>query len=246
MNLIYDIWTNIEYKEYLKYLKTFADKDYRDFQISLMPNVKNILGIKMPALRKISNEVLKGNWRSFLELCSSTYYEEITVKGLIIGMCNVSFLEYTHLIDNYSLLINNWVTCDTFCTGLKSINNYPIEFWIYIESLFKSKNPWQVRMSLVIIQNFYLNDNYINQILLKIDNVHHEFYYVKMALAWLISSAYIKYPGITYGYLTNNTLDVWTYNKTLEKILESRDVTNEQKLMIIPLKKVKKKRPQSK
>lgn len=245
MNLIYDIWTDVEYTQYLKYLKTFADNEYRSFQGTLIPNGKRILGVKMPILRKLSNEILKGNWRSFLELCSNTYYEETTVKGLIIGMCNVSFLEYTHLIDNFSMIVNNWVTCDTFCTGLKSINNYPLEFWIYLESLIKSKNPWQIRIGLVTMLNFYLNDNYINTILLRIDDVRHEHYYVKMALAWLVSSAYIKYPGITYGYLTDCKLDKWTYNKILEKILELRDVTNEQKQMIVQLKSVKK-RPQSK
>jgi hypothetical protein len=66
-----------------------------------------------------------------------------------------------------------------------------------------------------------------------------------MALAWLVSSAYLKYPGITYGYLTNCNLNNWTYNMTLEKILELRDVTPDQKQMIIQLKNAKK-RPQSK
>lgn len=245
MNLVYDIWTDVEYAEYLKFLKKFADKEYREFQSTLIPNGKRILGVKMPVLRKLANEILKGNWRSFLELCSNTYYEETTVKGLIIGMCNVSFLEYTHLIDNFSMLVNNWVTCDTFCTGLKSISNYPHEFWFYLESLIKSKNPWQIRIGLVTMLNFYLNDNYINAILPSIDNIRHEHYYVKMALAWLVSSAYLKYPGITYGYLTNCNLNKWTYNMTLEKILELRDVTPDQKQMIIQLKNAKK-RPQSK
>jgi 3-methyladenine DNA glycosylase AlkD len=245
MDLIYDIWTKEKYIEYLKYLKTFADKDYHNFQSSLMPNNKRILGIKMPILRKLANEVLRGNWRSFLELCSNTYYEETTIKGLIIGMCNVSFLEYTHLIDNFSMAVNNWVTCDTFCAGLKSINNYPFEFWIYLESLIKSKNPWQIRIGIVTMQHFYLTDNYINQILLRIEHIHHEHLYVKMAIAWLISTAYLKYPGIVFEYLTDCKLDNWTYYKTIEKILELRDVSQEQKQMILPLKNVKK-RPQSK
>ncbi|MFA9375827.1 MAG: DNA alkylation repair protein [Lachnotalea sp.] len=245
MNLVYDIWTNIEYAEFLKYLKTFSNSEYRNFQSTLLPNAKRILGVKLPILRKLANEISKGNWRSFLELCSNTYYEETTLKGIIIGMCNVSFMEYTHLIDNFSSIINNWVTCDTFCTGLKSISNYPSEFFIYLESLMKSKNPWQIRVGLVTIINFYLNDNYINSILSKIDYVRQEHYCVKMALAWLVSFSYLKYPGITYGYLTDSKLDNWTYNKTLEKILEFHDVTNDQKQMIIQLKSVKK-RPQSK
>ncbi|WP_099467603.1 DNA alkylation repair protein [Konateibacter massiliensis] len=245
MNLIYDIWTEVEYKEYLNYLKTFANKEYSSFQSTLMPKAKRILGIKMPILRKIANEILKGNWRSFIVMCSNTYYEETTVKGLIIGMCNVSFLEYTHMIETFSMSVRNWVTCDTFCTGLKGIKNYPYEFWIYLETLLKSKHPWQIRMGVVIILNHYLNEEYINQIFLRLDDVRQDNYYVKMAIAWLISTAYQKYPGITYGYLTNCKLETWTYNKSLEKILELRDVPNDQKSLILSLKK-EKKRPQLK
>lgn len=245
MNLIYDIWTDKEYEDFLKYLKTFADKEYCLFQSTLMPRTRRILGVKMPLLRKIANEILKGNWRSFIGMCSNTYYEETTLKGIVIGMSNVSLLEYTHMIETFSSGIRNWVTCDTFCTGLKSISNYPVEFWVYLESLLKAKNPWQIRMGIVIILNYYLTDEYISQIFLRINEVRQENYYVKMAVAWLISSAYVKYPGITYGYLTNCNLERWTYNKTLEKILELRSVPNDQKLMILSLINDKK-RPQSK
>ncbi|KAB1440098.1 DNA alkylation repair protein [Candidatus Galacturonibacter soehngenii] len=245
MNLIYDIWTEKEYSAFLNDLKPFSNREFSQFQNTLMPGTRKILGIKMPILRKIANEILKGNWRSFIGLCSNTYYEETTLKGMIIGMSNVSLLEYTHMIETFSLGFRNWLTCDTFCTTLKGISNYPQEFWIYLDTLLSSKRPWQVRMGVVIILNHYLNDDYINQIFLKISTVRLDSYYVKMAVAWLLSSAYTNYPGVTYGYLTNCTLETWTYNKTLEKILEQKDVPNEQKLMILTLKNAKK-RPQLK
>jgi 3-methyladenine DNA glycosylase AlkD len=245
MNLIYDIWTTTEYTEYIKYLKTFADKEYRDFQSTLVPTGKRVIGVKMPILRKLANEILKGNWRYFLELCTLTYYEETTIKGLVIGMSNVTLHEYTHLIDNYSRLVKSWIVCDTFCSGLKGINNYPDDFWYSMDFLLKSKNPWQVRMGLVTMLNFYLTDNYLPAVFTRLDAISSEHYYVKTGIAWLVTTAYVKYPETTYNYLTNCKLDQGSYQKTIEKLLELREISPEQKEMLSQIK-ISKKRPQSK
>lgn len=232
MNLVYDIWTEELYIEYIKYIASFADKEYREFQFTLMPNAKRILGVRLPVLKKAAIEILKGNWRSFLELCTTTYYEEILVKGMVIGKSDITFMEYTHLIDNYTMLINNWTISDVFCTSLSGIANYPMEFWIYIEALLKSKNPWKIRVGIVTMLNYYLDESYVNSVLARINSIHHHHYYVKTAIAWLISESYIKYPGVTYGYLTNTNIDKWTYRRAIEKILESIQVSDEQKLML--------------
>lgn len=52
MNLVYDIWTEELYIEYIKYIGSFADKEYREFQFTLMPNAKRILGVRLPVLKK--------------------------------------------------------------------------------------------------------------------------------------------------------------------------------------------------
>ena len=55
------------------------------------------------------------------------------------------------------------------------------------------------------------------------DNVKHtEFYYVKMAVAWTLSIAYIKYPDKIMQYLQsgNNHLDKDTYNISKEFLLK--------------------------
>ncbi len=62
-------------------------------------------------------------------------------------------------------------------------------------------------------------------------------YYVKMAVAWAISMAYVKQPEVTMQYLKNNTLDDFTYNKALQKITESYRVDPETKQMIRSMKR---------
>ena len=42
-----------------------------------------------------------------------------------------------------------------------------------------------------------------------------------MAVAWAISVCYVKFPEKTMQFLKNNNLDDFTYNKALQKMLES-------------------------
>ena len=42
--------------------------------------------------------------------------------------------------------------------------------------------------------NFFVNETYIEQVLDVLVQVHHDGYYVKMAVAWAISVCYVKFP----------------------------------------------------
>ncbi len=58
-----------------------------------------------------------------------------------------------------------------------------------------------------------------------------------MAIAWLISMCYIKFKGRTLTYLKNNKLDDWTYNKAIQKIIESNRVSIEDKNLLRGMKR---------
>jgi len=57
-----------------------------------------------------------------------------------------------------------------------------------------------------------------------------------MAVAWTISVAFVKFPTITIKYLKQNKLDIWIYNKALQKITESSRVDSKTKNSIKNLK----------
>ena len=50
-----------------------------------------------------------------------------------------------------------------------------------------------------------------------------------MAIAWLLSISFIKYPDYTLSNMDNLNLDKWTYNKAIQKIIESKRVSEEVK-----------------
>jgi len=57
-----------------------------------------------------------------------------------------------------------------------------------------------------------------------------------MAIAWLISICYIKYPNITIKYIKQNSLNKFTFNKTISKICDSYRVSCKEKQTLKNLK----------
>ena len=47
--------------------------------------------------------------------------------------------------------------------------------------------------------------------------------------AWYFATALAKQPTAALPWLTEKRLDVWTHNKTIQKAVESRRITPEQK-----------------
>lgn len=102
-----------------------------------------------------------------------------------------------------------------------------------------SSNEFEVRFAIVMMLIYYKDEQYINQVLKKLDCVHHEADYVQMGIAWAISSCFVESQEITFAYLTENNLDDFTYNKSLQKIIESSKVSSQMKHSIRELKRKK-------
>ena len=240
MNLQPEKWTDENFRELIVYLNENADEKYRDFHSSLVPNTdkKEFLGVRMPVLRKIGKDISKGNPKSFLEISSENIYEIKMLRGIVTGLIKPKdFKEFTLLCDNFTEEINNWALCDSFCSGLKQTKKYKDEFFEYLEKYLNSNNEWKIRFALVIMLNYYLDDEYIDTVLTRCDAVENKAYYVSMAQAWLVATALAKCREKTLDYLHNNSLDDVTFNKAIQKSIESYRIDDETKLYIRTLKR---------
>lgn len=225
-------------KEVRKRIFELADNDYKEFHSKLCPNTNNIVGVRVPILRNYAKELIKGDFKKILASAKNDYYEEVMLQGMIIGMAKMDLNERLKYIQDFIPKIDNWAICDTFCAGLKFTNQNKEIVWKFLQKYIDSKEEFELRFAIVMMLDFYIIDEYINEVINILDNIKHEGYYVKMAVAWAISIAYIKYPRLTMDYLQNNNLDNFTYNKALQKIIESYRVSKEEKEI---LKKMKKK-----
>ncbi len=88
-----------------------------------------------------------------------------------------------------------------------------------------------------MLMDYYLTDEYIEPVLEILNHIHHEGYYVKMGVAWIVSVIFVKYEEKARKLLQKNHLDDFTYNKALQKIIESNRVSKEVKDAIRKMKR---------
>ena len=211
-----------------------ADEKYIEFTKSLAVGNEESkrIGVRIPILRKYAKELRKEYELDFLiQNIDEEYYEELLLKAILIGeYSKLSFKELEKYIKYYVPKIYDWSLCDTFCSGLKITKKYYKEVWKLLQCYLNSKQEFEVRFALVMILNYYINDEYIDEIFEIINNVSLDKYYVKMANAWLISYCVIKEYDRTFEFLKNNCkVDEWTYRKGIQKSLESFRVSTENK-----------------
>ncbi len=222
-------------------LLALAEEDYRKFSSALMPGTKNVLGVRLPLLRKLAGEIAKGDWRSYINTYGAAdpdeYFEETTLHGLVLGCVKLDIEELLGHAAAFIPKINNWSVCDSFCTSLKAAKRHKERFWEFLQPYLASDKEYELRFGVVMLLNYYVEEEYIGSVLQLLDRIKHEGYYVKMAVAWALSICYIKLPRQTMAYLNNNTLDDFTYNKALQKITESFRVDDAAKAVIRGMKR---------
>lgn len=217
-------------------LLDLAEEKYRVFNSSLTPGKDNILGVRMPLLRKLAKSILKDDWRTFLENASDTYMEEVLLQGLVICGCDASPTDKLRLAESFIPKIDCWPVCDSFCTHLKLAETHKELVWDFIQPYLKSDKEYEIRFGVVMLLH-YISPEYAALAFEHFDRIKHPGYYARMAVAWVISSYYTAFPEITLAYLKNNKLDSFTYNKAIQKIIESLKVDKTTKEMLKAMKR---------
>ena len=221
-------------------LFALQDLQYQKFHSSLLPGVENVIGVRMPLLRKVAKEILKGDWQNYLQSElpeESTYYEEDIIQALLIGTSKLSLQERHAYIKVFVPKISNWAVCDLFCSTLKEAQRYPEEYWQLLMTYANSKNAYDLRFLAVMLLNHFTSNEFAEEALKILQAIRHEDYYVKMGVAWAISIFYIKQPQLTLKLIKQNDLDDFTHNKAIQKIRESFRVSKEDKEMLNRLKR---------
>lgn len=221
-------------------LFTLSDKKFHDFHSALCPGTNNIIGIRVPVLRDYAKEIYKEkDWKKTIKEIDNEYYEEIMLQGMLIGQSKDDINIIIRYVEDYVPKIDNWAICDTFCAGLKITKKYKKEMWKVVKKYLKSKNEFEIRFAVVMILNYYIGDEYLQEIYKMLGNIKNEDYYVKMAVAWAISVCLIKYYDETIAYLKNANINDWTYNKAIQKAIESYRISDERKEELRKMKRIK-------
>lgn len=222
-----------------KELFDMQDKKYQEFQKKLCPGTESIIGIRVPILRNYAKELLKKyNFKDIMECINDNYYEEIMLQGMLIGVAKEEFNVLINYIEEFIPKIDNWAVCDTFCAGLKITKKNKDEMWLFLKKYLKSRKEFEVRFGIVMILDYFIDEEHLEENFKIFNKVKVDRYYVQMAVAWAISICLIKYYDRTVKYLQEEAdLDNFTYNKSIQKATESYRITDKQKDFLRSMKK---------
>ena len=228
---------NSKAEEIREELETLSEEKYRKFSSGLLPGLENLLGVRIPNLREIAKREAKAGWREYLAGASNDSFEEIMLQGLVIGYAKATPEEICQALDCFVPKIDNWSVCDSTAMTISAAKKYPDIFFAYAKDCIAEGTEFSVRFGIVLLLAHFITDDYYKEALALLNKREFPGYYAKMAAAWVVSVAYVKYPVETELWMKDCLLDDETFNKAVQKIKESYRVSKEAKKRVEMMKR---------
>lgn len=210
-------------------LFAMQDKQYQAFQQKLLPSLppEAVIGVRTPDLRRYARELAgSGEAAAFLAAAPHRYYEENNLHAFVLER-ERDFSAALAGTEAFLPYIDNWATCDTFSPPVFARHTdellEPVRRWI------GSGQTYTVRYGLGMLMRYYLDGAFRPEYLAWAGAVRSEEYYVRMMAAWYFATALAKQPRAAWPWLAEPRLDPWVRAKAVQKALESRRITPEQK-----------------
>ena len=222
-----------------KKLFTLQDLKYRDMQVKIIPSIapESVIGVRTPELQAMAKDLLKaGDYKDFLKDLPHPYFEENQLQAFIIsGIKDLN--ECMEELERFLPYVDNWATCDQMSP--KIFKKHKEALLPHIKDWIRSEKTYTVRFSVGMLMEHFLDDAFDPCYPAMVAEIRSEEYYVNMMIAWYFATALAKQYESILPYIEQKRLDDWTHNKAIQKSVESRRITEEQKIYLKSLKAVR-------
>lgn len=223
-------------EEIVRTLYGLQDIKYRDFQSKLIPtvDVNTIIGVRTPRLRAYAASLSKsGDAAEFLSELPHKYFDENQLHAFIISRIK-DYGECAAEVNRFLPYVDNWATCDQLSPAVFKKNKDKL-----IDEIYKwlgSGKTYTIRFGLGMLMTHFLDGDFKEEYLETAAKIRSDEYYVNMMTAWYFATALAKQYKYAVPYIEQGRLDAWTHNKAVQKAVESRRITPEQKQYLKSLK----------
>lgn len=193
--------------------------------------------MRTPRLRTIAKQIAKSDWRRFLADARDVTLEETEVHGLVIGAAKMEYGEALKHAAAFVPSIKSWAGCDICGSSFRFLKQEPERSFEFLSGWLSDEREFAVRFGVVLLMDFFTTEEYLDRLFTRYSQVNHDGYYAKMAVAWAVSLCFVRFPERTMEFLKTCRLGDWTYNKSLQKIIESNRVDAEWKQLIRAMKR---------
>ena len=223
-------------KEIRQALFLMKDEAYREFQAKLIPTIapETIIGIRTPELRAYAKQLIKqGDADEFLAALPHEYFDENQLHAFILSELK-DFERCIAEVGRFLPYVDNWATCDQLSP--KAFKKNKERLLPYIKKWIASDKVYTIRFSIGMLMQHFLDEEFDPVYPDMVAAVRSYEYYVNMMIAWYFATALAKQYDAVLPYIENRRLADWTHNKAIQKAIESRRVTDEQKRYLRGLK----------
>lgn len=217
-------------------LKEKQDKEYREFQSKLVPNIdkSTIIGVRTPDMRAIAKELFNTpEAGKFLKKLPHKYYEENLVHFFLIAMIK-DFDECVAEVERFLPYIDCWPVCDQATPGSFKKNHEKL--LPLIKKWIDSEHTYTARFGIRMLMNEFLDEDFKAEYPDWVASKKGDEYYLKMMVAWYFATALAKQYDAAIVYFEEHKLESWTHNKAIQKAIESYRVSDEHKEYLRKLK----------
>lgn len=224
-------------------LLRLKDEEYAKFHRKLCPDtLKKIIGIRIPNLKSFAKKFVRENdGKAYLDEAlkgKDKYFEEVLFQGLVIGYTKMKLEEKIEYIKLFIPKIDSWAITDTVIPTFKFKEKELVQVWKFILPYTKSEKEFEVRFAVIVMLDYFIVPQYVDKVIKTLDGIKNDAYYAEMAIAWTLAEIGIKFNDKLMTYLKgDNHLDKFTYNKTLQKMIESYRISEEQKAELRSMKR---------
>ena len=130
--------------------------------------------------------------------------------------------------------MDNWATCDSLSPKVLK-KNLPALVG-FAEDCMSSEYPYAVRFGIGIHLRYFLDVAFLPAYPERIARIRREEYYIRMMVAWYFATALAKQYDAVLPFFVHPVLPPWVHNKAIQKSIESRRLTEEQKTCLRALR----------
>ncbi|MBO5264292.1 MAG: DNA alkylation repair protein [Bacteroidaceae bacterium] len=211
-------------------LKDMSDAAFAIFTAKLLPTVERsrIIGVRTPQLRSLAREMLRnGSAQAFMAQLPHRYFEENLLHSLLLSLLKQPVGEVLALVDSFLPFVDNWAVCDQLRP--RAFVGNAAFVYPYVRKWLGSEQEYVRRYGIVASMTYFLDADFDKTMLNDVARVPATEYYVKMAVAWYFSFAFVKQWESALPYIEQRLLPREVHNKAIQKSVESLRITPERK-----------------
>ena len=218
-------------------LFALAEPRYREFLSALIPTAPpaQILGVRSPALRALA-KTLRGCPEAagaFLTELPHSFHEENLLHAYLLGF-ERDYAQGLARLEAFLPYVDNWAVCDAI--ALPCFRKRRDALRREIPRWLASEHPYTVRFGIKQLMDHFLDQDFSPACMELVGRVRTSQYYENMMIAWYFATALAKQWDAALPWLTERRLDRWVHNKAIQKVVESRRLTDRQKALLRSLR----------